>query len=100
MSHQPSPPSNCSIYIRRPTLLPTSSLGRNKLLKVEGIGGAARSQWMSGHVVTIAKDGKGSGMIIENAGSIWLLKATGPRSEVLLREVASSMKLEMNGSVH
>jgi hypothetical protein len=80
--------------------LPTSSLGRNKLLQIEGISGPVRSQWMSGHVVAIAGDEKGSGMIIENAGSIWLVKATGPRSEVLLREVASSMKLVTNGSVH
>jgi hypothetical protein len=73
--------------------LPTSSLTRNKLLQDEGIGGSVRSQRISGHDVAVASGKKGSGMILENAGSIWLVKATGRHPGALLHQVASSMML-------
>jgi hypothetical protein len=48
---------------------------------------------MSGNDVAVARDKKSSGMILEDAGSIWLVKATGPHSEALLQKVVDSMKL-------
>jgi hypothetical protein len=72
--------------------LPTSSTERNKLLQAEGIAGRARSRRIAGHAVLFAESKQIAGMILENRGNVWVVKATGTNAAALLDQVLSSMR--------
>jgi hypothetical protein len=73
--------------------LPTSASDRDKLLQREGISGPVRSRRIGRQIVAFAESQQTAGMILEEGGSVWVVKATGAHARVLLDQVASSMRL-------
>ena len=73
--------------------LPTSASDRDKLLRKDGIVGPVSSRRIAGRMVAFAESKQAAGMILEQGGSVWLVKATGAHAMVLLDQVASSMRL-------
>jgi hypothetical protein len=59
----------------------------------ENAKGRARSRRIAGHAVLFAESKQIVGMILENRGNVWLVKATGMNAAALLDQVLSSMRL-------
>ena len=71
--------------------LPTSAGDRDSLLQNEGVAGPVVARRIGGHSVMFAETPQAAGMLLEEAGSIWLVKASGAHPRELLDQVAPSM---------
>jgi Transglutaminase-like superfamily len=78
--------------------LPASPADRNDLLKSAGISARPELRRIAGRDVLFAEGPMVSGVLLEDRGSIWLVKATGARMQTLLDRVISSMSFENRDS--
>jgi hypothetical protein len=74
--------------------LPASTNDRNELFTSAGISAAPVSRRIAGRDVLVAEARNVRGVLIENRGTIWLVKATGAHMQELIDRVVASMIVE------
>jgi len=74
--------------------LPASTSDRRELFTSAGISAAPASRRIAGRDVLVAEAPNVRGVLIENRGTIWLVKATGAHMQALVDRVVASMIVE------
>ena len=71
--------------------LPTNSSAEDYLEKA-GIHGARSEKQILGHPAVFVSSADKAGLVIRDGGNIWVFKSSGPRSQDLLLQVASTLR--------